>query len=187
MKAVIIKFFNFIKNQLRSTKLTEEVKSTQNDKNLEQSPENEKQKLNAEMKYLFPSSEIEFKNFANDTQNYSTIIHHHENMVNSIKSFLKNENIDKTIDYIQTLNSFYKNFSEFYLNLLSLDKLIMNDLNSKIPKSTNTLLSSSIWGRDYAEKFCLLALSSVKEDLVETHKKYKAKCFYLLMGPQKKY
>ena len=125
------------------------------------------------MKYLFPSSEIEFKNFANDTQNYSTIIHHHENMVNSIKSFLKNENIDKTIDYIQTLNSFYKNFSEFYLNLLSLDKLIMNDLNSKIPKSTNTLLSSSIWGRDYAEKFCLLALSSVKEDLVETHKKYK--------------
>ena len=42
MKAVIIKFFNFIKNQLRSTKLTEEVKSTQNDKNLEQSPENEK-------------------------------------------------------------------------------------------------------------------------------------------------
>ena len=61
MKAVIIKFFNFIKNQLRSTKLTEEVKSTQNDKNLEQSPENEKQKLNAEMKYLFPSSKSNLK------------------------------------------------------------------------------------------------------------------------------
>ena len=28
------------------------------------------------------------------------------------KKFFKNENIDKTIDYIQTLNSFYKNFSE---------------------------------------------------------------------------
>ncbi|MBD1173017.1 hypothetical protein IDG88_00370 [Pelagibacterales bacterium SAG-MED03] len=124
------------------------------------------------MKYLFPSSEVDFKNFATEIQNYSTIIHHHENMVNSIKSYLKNENIEKTINYIETLGSFYKNFSEFYLHLLSLDKILINDLKKFISKGTNTLLSLSIWGEDYARKFCLLTLKSVKDDLNEINNNY---------------
>jgi len=143
------------------------------DKNSEKVKENDKSKLNEEMKHIFPSSEVDFKNFSKDTQNYSTIIHHHENMVNSIKSFLKNENIDKTIHFLETIKSFYKNFPEFYLNLLSLDKLMMNELNNKISKDTNTILSFSIWGVDYAEKFCLLALDAIKEDLIEVNKKHK--------------
>ena len=44
---------------------------------------------------------------------------------------------------------------------------------NKISKDTNTILSFSIWGVDYAEKFCLLALDSIKGDLIEVNKKYK--------------
>ena len=37
----------------------------------------------------------------------------------------------------------------------------------------NTILSFSIWGEGYAEKFCLLALDSIKKDLIETYQKHK--------------
>ena len=164
---------NFQENKLKLNKKINKIKTLEADIKSKQSNENQKTQLNKEMKYLFPSSEVDFKNFATDAQNYSTIIHHHENMVNSIKNFLKNENIDKTINYIETLNSFYKNLSEFFLILLSLDKLLINDLNNKISKDTNTILSLSIWGESYAEKFCLLALDSIKKDLIETYQKHK--------------
>jgi len=164
---------NFQENKLKLNKKINKIKTLEADIKSKQSNENQKTQLNKEMKYLFPSSEVDFKNFATDAQNYSTIIHHHENMISSIKNFLKNENIDKTINYIETLNSFYKNFSKFYLNLFSLDKLLINDLNNKISKDTNTILSFSIWGESYAEKFCLLALGSIKKDLIETYQKHK--------------
>ena len=166
---------NFQENKLKLNKKINKIKTLEADIKSKQSNENQKTQLNKEMKYLFPSSEVDFKNFATDAQNYSTIIHHHENMVNSIKNFLKNENIDKTINYIETLNSFYKNLSEFFLILLSLDKLLINDLNNKISKDTNTILSLSIWGESYAEKFCLLALDSIKKDLIETYQKHKVR------------
>ena len=164
---------NFQENKLKLNKKINKIKTLEADIKSKQSNENQKTQLNKEMKYLFPSSEVDFKNFATDAQNYSTIIHHHENMISSIKNFLKNENIDKTINYIETLNSFYKNFSEFFLNLLTLDKLLINDLDNKISKDTNTILSFSIWGESYAEKFCLLALGSIKKDLIETYQKHK--------------
>ena len=97
---------NFQENKLKLNKKINKIKTLEADIKSKQSNENQKTQLNKEMKYLFPSSEVDFKNFATDAQNYSTIIHHHENMVNSIKNFLKNENIDKTINYIETLNSF---------------------------------------------------------------------------------
>ena len=191
MKSVIIKILNFLKkiqlkknsyqkthknfqeNELRSKELTDNGKLLQLDKKPEKGSENNKLNLNEEMKYLFPSSEVDFKNFATDTQNYSTIIHHHENMVTTVKSLLKNESIDSTIHFLETIKSFYKKFPEFYLKLLSLDKLLMNELNNKISKDTDTILSFSIWGASYAEKFCLLALNSIKKDLIETYQKHK--------------
>ena len=174
MKSVIIKILNFLKKcQLKKNFYNK--KPMQLDKKPEKGSENNKPKLNEEMKYLFPSSEVDFKNFATDTQNYSTIIYHHENMVNTVKSLLKNESIDGTIHFLETIKSFYKNFPEFYLKLLSLDKLLMNELNNKISKDTNTILAFSIWGVSYAEKFCLLALDSIKKDLIETYQKHKVR------------
>ncbi len=155
-------------------------------KKSKKSEENVKLHSNEFMKHLFPSSEVDFKNFATEIQNYSTIIHHHENMVNSIKSYLKNENIEKTINYIETLSSFYKNFSKFYLHLFSLDKTLMNDLERNISKDTNTLLSVSIWGEDYARKFCLLTIKSIKDDLNEINNTYNVQMVIFVDQPAKK-
>jgi len=173
MKSVIIKILNFLKKSQLIKISYQKIHEKFQENEFRLNKLADKSKSNEEMKYLFPSSEVDFKNFATDTQNYSTIIHHHENMVNTVKSLLKNENIDSTTHFLETIESFYKNFPEFYLKLLSLDKLLMKELNNKIPKDTNTILSFSIWGVSYAEKFCLLALDSIKKDLIETYKKHK--------------
>ena len=67
----------------------------------------------------------------------------------------------------------YKLYLPYVYRQSILDKLMMNELNNKISKDTNTILSFSIWGVDFAEKFCLLALDSIKGDLIEVNKKYK--------------
>lgn len=126
-----------------------------------------------DLKYIFPNTEVDFKNFGKEISSYSSIIHHHENMLNSVKNFLSNESVDKTIYYLKTLNTFYKNFSDFYIKLLRLDKLLTDELTKKISTNIQILFSVSVWGKQYAEKFCLVGLNSLKDDLIEINKQNK--------------
>ena len=125
------------------------------------------------LKYLFPEKDIDFKNFGKNELNYSTIVHHHENFLKSIKNFLKNEDLEKTKNFLNTINNFYNETTKFYLDLFSFDKIFMESLNKIVSKDTNTLISFTIWGKKYSERFSILALNSLENEIIELYKKYK--------------
>ena len=167
MQKVIIKISNFI-NNIKNFFFKK--------KNIEEN----------NIKYLFPENDQSFKNFGKNETEYSTLIHHHENFLESIKKFLSNENIDKTKYFINSLSSFYKEMSDFYLKLLSFDEILLDKVKHLITNDTNTLVSLVVWGEEYSKKFCNLALYSLEEDINEINKKYKTKIVLFVDNNSKK-
>ena len=50
---------------------------------------------------------------------------------NQKKNGIKNENLDKTKYFLETMKNFYEKTSNFYLDLFSLDNILMSELNDK--------------------------------------------------------
>ena len=45
----------------------------------------------------------------------------------------------------------------------------MESLNKIVSKDTNTLISFTIWGKKYSERFSILALNSLENEIIELY------------------
>ena len=130
--------------------------------------------IESNLKYLFPTTENNFINFAAKRKEYSTIIQNKETQIETISKLLMNAGSDIAEEYASSMMEFNNDFFGFY-------KILFNFINKSkqtiIIKNKKFLVNFNLWNEEYVDFFIEYTLPSLQLDKV-VYRKNIALCFF---------